>query len=116
MDKADFHGHPLYLELTEEELKLHSAKNKDYAGEGDALGNFNRVAAICALYPGLDPSDPVVIALIFKLKHFDAAMWMLSQGYEGEVEDIETRLQDDYIYTKIARVLRRIANDRRRTA
>ena len=106
-----FHGHPDYLTLTEEELALHSAKNKDYAHNGDPLGNFKRVANILSNYPGLDLGDPRVVAIVYGLKQWDALMWMLSQGYDGEVENIETRLQDSYIYQKIARVLHRERGD-----
>lgn len=100
-----FHGHPDYLTLTQEELILHSKKNKDYAHNGNPLGNFYRVGNILANYPGLNPAKPEVVALIYALKQWDAAMWMISQGYEGEVEGVEERLQDDYIYKKIARVI-----------
>jgi len=103
--KPIFHGHPRYLELTEEELALHSAKNKDYAGEGNPLGNFLRVGNILSNYPGLDPSNSVVVALIYALKQWDAVAYMLSQEYEGEVEGVADRLQDIYIYTKIMRIL-----------
>lgn len=103
MEAKDFHGHPRYLQLTEEELQLHSKKNKDYAHDGDPLGNFKRVSAVLKVW-GFDIS-PTLIALIYALKQQDAYMWMLSQGYEGEVESLDTRLQDDYIYKKIARIL-----------
>lgn len=105
MKKTNFHGHPDYLALTEDELKLHSAKNQDYAKGGDPLGNFKRVASILSNYPGLDPSNPVVVDIVYALKQLDAALWMLCQGYEGEVEDIDSRLRDVHIYIKIARIL-----------
>ncbi len=103
MDAKKFHGHPDYLKLTEEELELHSRKNKDYAHNGDPLGNFKRVSGVLKVW-GFD-IPPELVALIYALKQQDAYMYMLSQGYEGEVEGIETRLQDDYIYKKIARIL-----------
>lgn len=105
IDGLDFHGHPDYLELTAEELKLHSAKNRDYARGGDPLGNFKRVASILGNYPRLDLSDPTVVGIVYALKQLDAALWMLCQGYEGEVESIDTRLRDVHIYLKIARIL-----------
>ncbi len=111
MSKKEFHGHPDYLKLTEEELALHSAKNKDYAHDGDPLGNFKRVSAILGVW-GFDV-PPVLVALIYSLKQQDSYMYMLSQGYEGQVEGVESRLQDDYIYKKIARILyREDKNDR----
>jgi len=106
MRRRDFHGHPKYLDLTEDELQLHSEKNKDYADGGDPLGNFKRVANILAQYPGLDISNPTVVSLVYMMKQLDAALWMLCQGYEGTVESIDKRLRDAHIYIKIARILR----------
>jgi hypothetical protein len=98
-------GHPLFKKLTEEELALHESKNTDYAKGGDPLGNFKRVGSILSLYPGLDLSKPICVALVYMLKQLDAALWMLSQGYEGKVENIDSRLQDVHVYAKIARVI-----------
>jgi hypothetical protein len=106
MRKRDFHGHSKYLALTEDELQLHSEKNRDYAGRGDPLGNFKRVANILAQYPGLDISDPTVVSLVYMMKQLDAALWMLCQGYDGAVETVDKRLRDSHIYIKIARILR----------
>jgi hypothetical protein len=39
------------------------------------------------------------------MKQLDAILWMLNQGYEGEIENIDTRLTDIHIYAKIARLL-----------
>ncbi len=100
-----YHGHPMYQKLTVEELELSSAKNRDYAGDGDPLGNFKRVSAVLKIW-GFDIS-PTLVALIYALKQQDAYMWMLSQGYEGQTEGIDARLQDDHIYKKIARILHR---------
>jgi len=100
-----YHGHPMFYELTQEEIELHSVKNKDYAQGGDPLGNFKRVSAIKKLYPGFPWESPIGVALGYMLKQLDAAFWMLSQGYEGEVENVDTRLRDVHVYTKIARIL-----------
>lgn len=111
MRVRDFHGHPDYLKLTEDELKLHSAKNRDYARGGDPLGNFKRVADILSNYNKLDLADPTVVCMVYALKQWDAAMWMLCQGFEGDVENVESRLTDVYVYTKIARILHREKKD-----
>ncbi|MFH1547675.1 MAG: hypothetical protein ABIC57_04255 [bacterium] len=100
------HGHPGFITLTLEELDLHSRKNSDYAKGGDPLGNFKRVASILRNYPNLDVGNPIVIAIVYALKQLDAALWMLSQGYEGQVENVNMRLQDVHVYVKIARLLR----------
>lgn len=98
-------GHPRFRELTEDELRLHDEKNADYAGGGDPLGNFHRVADILANYPELDLADPTVVCIVYALKQLDAALWMLSEGYEGQVENVDTRLRDVHVYMKLARIL-----------
>lgn len=108
MKANKIYGHPLFTEMTMEELELHASKSKDYTKGGDPLGNFNRVSAIKKLYPGFPWDSPVGVALGYMLKQLDAAFWMISQGYEGEVEDVDTRLRDVHIYTKIARILWRL--------
>jgi len=98
-------GHPLFYKMTEAEQKLHSEKNMDYAKGGNPLGNFNRVAAILSNYPNLKLDNPTVIAIVYACKQLDAALWMMNQGYEGKVENIDTRLQDVHVYMKLARIL-----------
>ena len=104
--KKEFpHGHPDFLPMTIDEVKLHSDKNHDYAQGGDPLGNFHRVGAILALYPKLDAGKPETVAIIYALKQLDAALWMLSNNYEGGVENVDTRLRDIHVYMKLARIL-----------
>jgi hypothetical protein len=107
MDTQTFYGHPDFYTITQDELSLHSAKNKDYAQGGDPLGNFHRVSEIKKLYPGFPWDSPTGVALGYMLKQLDAAFWMLAKGYEGEVEDVDTRLRDVHVYTKLARILHR---------
>ena len=102
---GNFHGHPMFYQLTIDEMQLHSDKNRDYTQGGDPLGNFNRVSEIKRLYPNLDWGSPVGVCLGYMLKQFDAALWMLANRYEGEVEDVDTRLRDSHVYLKIARIL-----------
>ena len=105
MRKREFHGHPDYLKITDDELELHSAKNRDYARGGDPLGNFKRVADFFSTYPNLDLSNPVIVCIAYAMKQLDAALWMLSQDFEGEVENVDSRLRDVHVYMKIARIL-----------
>ncbi len=98
-------GHPAFADLTLDELKLHSEKNKDYASGGEPLGNLKRVGAIMAQYPGLDLSVPPVVAVVYAMKQLYATLWMLSEVYEGNVENVDTRLRDVHVYTKLARIL-----------
>lgn len=102
------HGDPLFQEMTWEEQDLYNRKNYDYAAGGDdPNGNFARIGAIMALYPGIDPSDPRVVALMGALKQLDQVMWSFSRGFAGEVEGLEPRLQDISVYMKIIRMLNR---------
>ena len=94
-----------YEQLTMEELNLYQKKNKDYTQCGDKYGNFNRVSRILALYPKLNLSNPKVVCMTYLLKQLDCALWMLSEGYDGTVENIDARLTDVHIYAKIARLL-----------
>jgi len=86
-----------------EELNLYQAKNKDYTQGGDKLGNFKRVSAILRLW-GFD-IPPAVVGLIYMLKQLDAAGNMMGQKYEGEIENIDTRLADVGVYSKLIRLL-----------
>lgn len=94
-----------FEQLCSEELALYKAKRRDFAYGGEPLGNFRRVGAILRLYPGLNPSEPVVVSLVQMLKQFDAALWMIANDYEGDIETVDMRLQDVGVYAKIARLL-----------
>ncbi len=99
------HGHPNFYKLCNAEMELHSIKNHDYAHGGDPLGNFNRVSAIKGLYPKLNWSSPVGVAIGYLLKQFDAALWMQSEGHTAKVEGPIGRWQDVSIYSKIIEIL-----------
>jgi hypothetical protein len=99
------HGHPRFYELTKAEEILHSEKNKDYAQGGKPTGNFDRVSAILKLYPGFPFATPTGVALVYMLKQLDAALHLLAQHKEGEVENVGTRLGDISIYAKLARLM-----------
>ena len=103
------HGHADFLPITVKEIELHSNKNHDYAKGGPALGNFDRVAAILALYPDLKLSDPRIVALVYALKQLDAVLWGINQGIEHKVEGLNSRLQDISVYAKLVECMN---NDR----
>ena len=96
------HGHPDFLQISLDEVALHSNKNHDYALGGPPLGNFDRVAAILALYPDLKMSDPVAVMLVYALKQLDAVLWGLSNAITHKVEGLLPRLGDISVYAKIA--------------
>ena len=100
-------GHPMFKELTEEELTLHDAKNQDYRSEGDPLANFKRVAAWMALYPKMNWAQPELVAIIYAMKQQDAALSLMERGLEGQIENFDTRARDTHVYWKIARILHR---------
>ncbi len=100
-------GHKDFINLTMEEMQLHSDKNHDYAAGGDALGNFKRVATILGLYDGLKLDQDIVVALVYAMKQIDAVFWTLAKNNKTKVEGIESRLQDISVYAKIAILLNR---------
>jgi len=102
---AKYHGHPDFYKLTDDEIKLHDAKNKDYRSDADPLANFKRVASIMALYPDMNWATPECVAIVYALKQQDACLSLLERGYEGEVENVDTRARDVHIYWKIFRIL-----------
>ena len=100
-------GHPLFAELTKDELDLHEAKNKDYRSDGDPLANFKRVASWMSLYPKMNWATPEGVAIVYAMKQQDAALSLLERGVEGGVENVDTRARDVHVYWKILRILHR---------
>ncbi len=100
-------GHPLFYELTKEEIELHDAKNADYRSDTDPLANFKRVAQWISLYPDMRWAQPELVAVLYSMKQMDAYMSLMERGVEGGVENCDTRLRDDHVYKKIARILHR---------
>jgi hypothetical protein len=100
-------GHPLFYELTAEEERLHDAKNQDYRSKDDPLANFKRVANIMAQYPKMNWATPEGVTTIYSLKQMDACLSLLERGYEGGVENVDTRARDIHVYWKILRILHR---------
>ncbi len=97
------HGHPDFIPMTLDELKLHSEKNYDYAHGGNPLGNFDRVSG--ALTAMGYPISPEMVAMVYAFKQLDAAIHMMVEGYEGATEDFDTRMRDVHVYAKIIRLL-----------
>ncbi len=99
------YGDEQYIAITMKEMEGYNTKNFDYAAGGDPNGNFLRVASILSFYPGIRMDDPRAVAIIYLLKQLDNVLWSLSRGFEGKLEDIDSRLLDIHVYAKIARVL-----------
>lgn len=112
MTQNSLSGHPRFYQLTDEENRLHSAKNKDYTGgRGDPMGNFYRVASMLREM-GSDIT-PAQVAFIYMAKQLDAAGRMLFQNYEGEVEGLHGRLQDVSVYAKLIDILKEEERDQK---
>jgi len=98
-------GDPEFVELAIKEMDLYSRKNHDYSGNELPFGNFQRVACILSLYPGLEVSDSVVVSLIYLLKQLDAVLRLKASKTAAKVEGIDSRLADIGVYAKIARIM-----------
>lgn len=109
--------HPKFCELVVDELSLCNAKNSDYSGgqTNDLLGNFHRNANLLSQYNFLKENDRAALkyCLILLLKQVDAVFLMVSQNYEGRVENLSTRLQDVSVYAKIAQILAKEQSENR---
>lgn len=100
--KAIFpHGHARFNELMLEMMKLHSDKNKGYAGCGEALGNFGRVAKIMDNYPSFPIMRPEGIVIMYMMKHLDRILWDLTRG----VAPSDESLADIAVYMTILRCM-----------
>lgn len=102
-------AHPQFIEICFEQMELHNRKNHDYAAGGSALGNFERVAQIFALYPNLRLSDPEVVLWAYNMKQIDAVLWAMNTGMEAMVESKKPRLMDNGVYSIIAVILDAVA-------
>lgn len=94
-------GHPGFVNVLVEALRLHSGKNKDYTLGGDPLGNFQRVAQILQRYPTFPWSSKEGVALTYMLKQLDAVMNSLGREQELRVEGIVERIMDIGVYAFI---------------
>ena len=98
------HGHPDFIPMMIDLMKLHSEKNYAYTHGGDPLGNFHRVSAWMKLYPDMDWATPIGVSLIYAQKQADASVWQLSQGYEDNIEGLDSRLRDKVVYGTLDRI------------
>ncbi len=101
-DGAPLGGHPDFHRFCDAMKTLHARKNHDYANGGRPFGNFERNAAIVALYPGLRFDTREGMALAFLLKQFDAYLFMKAQGHQSRTgEGLQERLFDIGVYIGI---------------
>lgn len=101
-------GHPRFVPVMVDQIKLHSDKNHDYARGGDPLGNFTRVSSILAMYPNFPYATPAGVAFIYALKQLDAEAWTMCQGGECKVEGLDGRTDDQAVYANIRKCIRSV--------
>lgn len=99
------HGHPDFIPWLVRLAKLHSDKNRDYAGGGPPLGNFMRRAATAQANDMAALDTPCKVALWDIEKQLDAARHMVLTGQEGGVETVQKRLDDVAVYAGLAGIL-----------
>ena len=104
MRKRAPHGHPSFIKYAFDDVFLHSNKNYDYTGGGDALGNFKRVARILNNYPNFPYDSPRGVAIMNMIKQLDVIMWNMSKGHQMS-EGRMTREQDIAIYATLLRCM-----------
>lgn len=97
MKKTEY-GHPRFHEILEKLRQLHNDKNHDYAGDGDALGNFHRVAEIM----GMKPSG---VAITYMMKQVDAVVDALKHDRVMKAEGLDGRLEDIAVYAVLTIIL-----------
>lgn len=71
--------------------KIAETKGREYSNGGDALGNFNRVAAECGV-------SPEMACWVYTKKHLDAIASYIRTGQEFSTEKIDGRIYDAVLY------------------
>ncbi len=103
------HGDQKFIAIAVDQMLLYDRKNRAYAGKGDPLGNFKRVADILSLYwPEVfsGPQGPCIVAAVFSLKQLDCEMWNMCQNTEDSVEGFKGRTDDQAVYANLRACLR----------
>lgn len=99
-------GHKRFYEILLDLMDLHNRKNRDYATKEDPLANFKRVAEWCKKYKLLTPgNEELKVAIIYSLKQWDAALKLVGDNTEGQVEGIPDRLRDVAVYAVLEEII-----------
>lgn len=105
MDKQ-YHGHPDFYKMTQEEIELHNAKNYQYASSDDPLGNFKRVGILChKVLNNPDVPDYLKVGMVFMAKQIDAVYDMIGEGKTDTIEQIDDKFRDVSVYSKINNIM-----------
>ena len=99
-------GHPEFSRIILELWLLHLRKNRDYATQDDPLANFKRVGEWCKLYKLITPGNEALkVAIIYSLKQMDAALKLIGDATEGQVEGVPDRLRDMAVYSVLEEII-----------
>ena len=92
------YGHPRFYELLDEIAELHSAKNHDYAGEGDPLRNLRACERM-----GMEPWIGVLVRLQDKASRLES---FVKQGQlKVKNESLVDTLMDNAVYSLLGIIL-----------
>ena len=101
-----YHGHPSFYKLIEEEKRLHSDKNYQYANKEEPLSNFRRVGQLChKLMLNPNVSDDLKVAMVNMAKQVDAVYDIVGESKEDTIESLEDKFRDISIYSKLCIIL-----------
>lgn len=100
------HGHPAFNDMMISQMELHDRKNKNYAGGGNPLGNFLRVAKIMSSYPNIPHGDPATAVIGMVIKQWDNILWAMNTGRFYSEGSIDEHLADISVYMNILRCIR----------
>lgn len=92
------YGHPRFYELLEEESRIHSDKNHDYASSEDPLKNFREVGKTMGM-------KAWKVAYFFVVHKFYRLVNLLQSGKTPLNESVPDTLTDMSIYIKLFRIL-----------
>lgn len=87
-------------------MELHDKKNRNYAGGGSPLGNFQRVASIMSNYPNIPHGNPASALVGMVLKQIDNVLWAMNTGRFYSEASIDEHLADIAVYMVILRCIR----------
>ena len=100
------YGHQKFYEYLLDHMDLHNRKNRDYATQDDPLANFKRVGEWGRKYKLLTPGhEAAKVGILYAMKQWDAALKLLGDNDEGQVEGIQERLDDVAVYATLIKIL-----------
>ena len=110
-----YYGHPMFHKIVDELKELHSEKNRQYATQGNPLGNFERTGKMIAkfLHPGVNPTLASCLSLMSK--QIDGIYEIVGEAKVDTIDSLEDKLKDVAVYSIIAMVILAEANQKGET-